>query len=216
MDNLQKMIEQLDTLLAEYDKLAQRSQQHDLSDLPAESQVLVNRLQAAIDRFTVPAHTYARQADLCRADHAHIKLPKLLGIAAALRDDLKAGWFESITELVHAETYSDFLEMAEELCRKGYKDPAAVIAGTSLEVHLRALCGKYGVDVEIDGKPKKADVINADLKKEFAYEMLQQKLVTSWLAVRNAAAHGQYQACNEAEVRTLIDGVRGFILKYPA
>lgn len=216
MDNLQKMIEQLDALLPEYDKLAQRSQQFDLSDLPAESEVLANRLQAAVDRFTVPAHTYARQAELCRADPAHIKLPKLLGIATALRDDLNAGWLESMTELLHAETYSGYLEMAEELLTKGYKDPAAVITGTSLEVHLRALCGKYAVDLEIDGKPKKADVLNADLKKAFAYELLQQKLVTSWLGLRNAAAHGQYQEYNEAEVRTLIDGVRTFILKYRA
>jgi hypothetical protein len=51
--------------------------------------------------------------------------------------------------MIHGETFSDFLAMAEHLLSAAYKDNAAVvaaatIAGGVLEQHLRALCVKYG------------------------------------------------------------------------
>ncbi len=38
--------------------------------------------------------------------------------------------------------------MAEYLLKEGYKDPAAVITGSTLEEHLRKLCIKNGIDIE--------------------------------------------------------------------
>lgn len=216
MDDAQKIIEQLTKLLNERDMLKVRARWDDLSDLPDESEILSNRMQAAIDRLTHSSHTYARQADACRGERAHIKLPKLYGIVAALRDDMRDGLFESLTELVHADTNRDYLDMAQTLLDGNYKDAAAVIAGSSLEVHLRALCVKFGIDVNVNGKPKKAEVMNADLKKAGAYELLQQKQVTAWLDVRNSAAHGGYAKYDADDVRSLIDGVRTFTFKYPA
>jgi hypothetical protein len=216
MSDVQRFISQLDALLAEYADLAARSRHRDLSDFTPESRVLANRLQAAIDRLTVSGSTYAKQADLQRTEPTHVKIVELAGIATALRDDLNAGLWESIVELVHAGTRQDFLEMAEELLSKDYKDAAAVIAGTSLEVHLRALGNKYGVDVQEGGKPKKVETMNTELRKAAAYEALQQKHITAWLAIRNAAAHGHYQDYTTNDVRHLIDGVRDFAMQYPA
>jgi hypothetical protein len=217
MNSSKNVISQLNSLLKEYDDLAAGSQHDDLSDLKTESITLANRLQAAIDRLTVPTSTYARAADVQRGSATHVKLRELRGIAIALRDDVKAGWLESLIELVHADTHNDFLEMADELLGKGYKDAAAVIAGTSLEVHLRSLSAKHGVATQApNGSPKKADTINADLKKATVYGALEQKQITSWLAVRNSAAHGQYTDYVQSDVRHLIDGVSDFAAKYPA
>ncbi len=38
--------------------------------------------------------------------------------------------------------------MAEHLLDEGYKDAATVIAGSSLEPHLRQLCQKSGIPTE--------------------------------------------------------------------
>ena len=92
----------------------------------------------------------------------------------------------------------------------------AVIAGSSLEVHIRALCVKHGVVTHVAGKPKKADTMNADLKKESVYGGLEQKQVTSWLALRNSAAHGKYSDYVASDARGLIDGIQTFAVKYPA
>ncbi|MGW9188095.1 hypothetical protein [Streptomyces rubiginosohelvolus] len=117
---------------------------------------------------------------------------------------------------MHADTYSDYLEMAEALLAKGYKDAAAVIAETSLEVHIRALCIKNGMTTAVAGKPKKATTMNADLRKAGVYDGLQEKEVTAWLGLRNSAAHGDCGDYDHGKVRRFLDGVHAFMKEHPA
>lgn len=69
----------------------------------------------------------------------------LLGIIKTLRLEYSNGWLESVSELIHADVFSDYLEMASEQLEKGYKIPSAVLAGCTLEEHLRLLASRYGV-----------------------------------------------------------------------
>ena len=89
------------------------------------------------------------------------------GILLAVREELAGGWVVSARGLVSAEIFADFLEMAQHLLDEGYKDPAAVVAGSVLEEHLRQLCEKHKIDVVQDGseRPKKADTLNSELGK---------------------------------------------------
>lgn len=217
MTDIEKMVAQLDELLGQYEDFI-RPPRPEGADGSNQARLLVSRLEAAIDRIALPSSSYVRQLELHRGEkRIKYKIHDVYSIAVGLRDDLKAGWVESMVELVHAETYSDYLEMAEGLLGQGYKDPAAVITGTSLEVHVRALCVKHSVDVALpNGSPKKADTMNADLKKAGVYDGLQQKQVTAWLDLRNKAAHGNYADYDQAQVRLFIDGVRAFMWKYPA
>jgi hypothetical protein len=137
-------LDQLDTLLAEYAKL--RGQQTRVSKY-ASNLVLVQRLLAAFQRLTAPTSTYAHVAWL-RANskvHSATRLSELVATASALRDDIAAGWLTSVVELAHADTYYGYLEMAEGLLGQGIQGAVAVIAGMSLEVHLRALVTKHGL-----------------------------------------------------------------------
>ncbi len=139
------------------------------------------------------------------------------GALQALRADYEAGYAESIEELVHADMFADFIGMAQELLDKGYKDAAAVIVGSVLEGHLRQLGVKHGVGIDDDsGRPKRADRLNADLKKAGAYGNLGQKDVTSWLGLRNHAAHGEYDRYDDAQVGLMLQGVTGFLGRLPA
>ncbi len=120
-----------------------------------------------------------------------------LGILLAARDEMIGGWTITARGIVSAEIFSDFLEMANHLLTEGYKDAAAVMIGSVLEEHLRQLCRKAGIDIEIvkpsgDKTPKKADTMNADLAKQGVYGVLDQKNVTAWLDLRHKAAHGKY------------------------
>jgi hypothetical protein len=122
----------------------------------------------------------------------------------------------TVEELVHADLFADFLEMASELLAKGYKDAAAVITGSVLEEHLRKLAGLNGVPIQAGAAHKKADTLNADLVKAGAYNKLEQKNVTAWLGLRNDAAHGKYGNYDEAQVQNFVDNVRDFLLRHPA
>jgi hypothetical protein len=102
------------------------------------------------------------------------------GVIGSLRADVEAGYLRSHTELIHGELFADFLKMAQHLLDQGYKDAAAVIAGTSLEAHLRQLCQKAEVDTITDtGSPKKADRLNSELAAANVYSKLDQKNVTA-------------------------------------
>ena len=132
---------------------------------------------------------------------------------------MAAGYLVSATELIHASTFADFLEMAEHLVGEGYKDAAAVIAGNSLEAHLRNLCAKNAVPADSppgSGRPKRADAMNGDLGGAGAYGKLDQKSVTSWLDLRNKAAHGRYAEYTQPQAELLIAGIRDFITRNPA
>jgi hypothetical protein len=141
----------------------------------------------------------------------------LAGVLNSLRDDYGAGYLATVEELIHRDLFADFIEMAEELVAKGYKDPAAVILGSVLEEHLRKLGLRHGVsDIRADGKPKKADMLNADAVKAGVYEKLDQKQVTAWLDLRNKAAHARYEEYTEAQVELMLQGLRDFLIRHPA
>ena len=147
----------------------------------------------------------------------HRKINTLREIAGALREDIAADWLTSVIELAHVDTYAGYLEMAEGLSGQGYKDAAAVIAGTSLEVHMKALATKHSISLQLpSGAPKKMDAVNAELKAAGVYNALEHKQVTAWLAIRNSAAHGAYGDYDDAAVKAMVEGVGGFAGKYPA
>jgi hypothetical protein len=106
--------------------------------------------------------------------------------------------------------------MATYLSASGYKDAAAVVAGSTLEAHLKQLCARHGISVDSGGKPKKADLLNSELVAGSAYSKLDQKNITAWLGLRNDAAHGNYSAYDKEQASLLIDSVRHFITKFPA
>lgn len=139
--------------------------------------------------------------------------------AAALLADLKAGYLNDANDLAHAEVFTDLLDAAEYLLSVGQKDAAAVIAGSTLESHLRMLATKRitGFDPLNDkGKPKTGSALNAELSGAKVYDATNNKLVTAWQAIRNDAAHGNYDKYTREQVDSMIRGVLGFIANHPA
>ena len=209
--------EQIKELLAEYQRLLGRSQYANLKDLPMESKVLVVQLRTAIDRLAPSASLYRSEAEAKDAQSVHVRIPVYVGILEALRKDIDCGWLTTVEELLRADTFSGFIDMASELLAKNYKDPAAVLIGAVLEAHLRALVAKAGLPTaDSKGRHKSADAMNTDLAKSGVYNVLRQKQVTAWQAIRNASAHGNFGDYAPSDVRSLIDGVRDFVVAFPA
>ncbi len=135
-----------------------------------------------------------------------------IGILTSIKKEIENGWIFSLKGLVSAEIFTDFIEMAEHLLEEGYKDPAAVMIGCVLEEHLRQLCIAYEIETsDSKGKPKKADLLNSELSNAIIYNKLDQKNVTSWLDLRNKAAHGLFGEYNQDQVELMIRGVIEFM-----
>ena len=218
------MLQQLDSVLEN------SKQMHCLGEYMDESlyysvedaATIITSAVAVVRRVAGAGSVYEQQMSNLTTDAYNRSSPQsLMGVLQALRNDVAAGYLDSLVEIVHAELFTDFMDMASHLHEEGYKDAAAVIAGSVLENHIRQLCVKQGVDVEATASsgaivPKKADVMNADLVKAGAYSKLDQKNVTAWLDLRNRAAHGRYPEYTSEQVGLFIQSVRDFITRNPA
>lgn len=215
------VIAQIDALLSEIEPKIDRNSVLGTTYEAADPQPreMRTRALAAIERLSPPGSAYIQEArgvaqTKGRADGYLVV--RLAGILRALRADVQAGYMRTVEEIVHAGVFADFIEMAEDLVGKGYKDASAVIAGSTLEEHLRKLAGKHSITTERSGRPVKADTLNAALVKAGAYNKLVQKQVTAWLDLRNKAAHGHYDEYDRAQVEAMIRDVRSFIERHPA
>ncbi|WP_299339486.1 hypothetical protein [uncultured Psychroserpens sp.] len=138
------------------------------------------------------------------------------GILNSIKFEIENDWLTSIKGLISAEIFSDFLEMSEHLLNENYKDASAVMIGSILEEHMRQLSTANGNPViDAKGRPKKANLINAELAKLNVYNKLDEKNVTAWLDLRNKAAHGNYSEYNKDQVTLMLNSVRDFILRNP-
>jgi hypothetical protein len=178
---------------------------------------------ACIERIGGPGSPYFRQVQdalsIVRGDPTH-NVIFVRGELEALRADVARGFMSTLQERIHAELFSDYLEMAEYLMADDLKDPAAVLAGGTLEEHLRQLCSKNGIDTEEHPsqgpKPKSAETMNSDLYKAKIYGLPEKQQVTAWYALRNKAAHSKYNEYTKEQIALFIQGLRAFFRENPA
>jgi HEPN domain-containing protein len=172
-----------------------------------------------IDRVYGRAHPHFSEFHGCTDNNYFSNAENGLAVIRAIRDEIAGGWLFTVKGLVTAEVFADFLEMADHLLEAGYKDPAAVMAGSVLEEHLRQLCVKNNIAIYETKNGKqvalKADRLNADLAGATVYSKLEQKQITAWLDLRNNAAHGKYNQYDTSQVSALVLGVTDFMVRVP-
>ena len=215
-----QLIEEIDAALQMHDQYRSAAKYDDLSDLKREKQSeLMTCLAATIERVAPSGSVYRKQTESAFAQYGRdnsYMFPILAGVLRALRADYVAGRLRTITEAIHADLFTDFLEMAEHLHGEGYKDAAAVIAGSVLEEHLRKLAQKHDISLQVNERPKKADALNSELAAAGAYSKLTQKNVTAWLGLRNSAAHGHYAEYSKESVTIFLQALGDFFQQHAA
>lgn len=217
-DTYQNYIKHLESIVRMYKDVTP----DDVLISDSDAQGVLARAEVAINKICGEdsAYTARMRAILEGAYIDRFRAELIVGIVRALKGDLEDGYLYSFSELVRGEMFENLIEMAAHLLEEGYKDAAAVIAGASLESHLRQLSNKNSISIDYTAKDgstrkKKAEQLNQELGKS-AYRLFDQKQVTAWLDLRNNAAHGNYSEYDEDQVAKLIEGVGDFISKYPA
>ena len=214
--------EQLNGLLLEYSSLKEQAPHGKYYAWDQQkTNSLLTRSISAIERYGGPQSVYAHQARKQFRDdnYAGANLGRIIGIVDALLQDVQRGSLLSVQEVVHADTFSSFIEMAAYLLEANYKDAAAVICGSTLEVHLRNLIlatNAASASQIRSGARITANKLNQDLTAAEVYGKLDQKQVTAWLDIRNSAAHGKYSMYSQNQVGLMIEGVKDFLERYPA
>lgn len=215
-----EILKQIGAVLEKHREVRSRSQYDDCSDRPGVEVTGLTALMCDTIKRLAPHNS--QYVDSMNSilhkfgiENGYV-VPHIAGILSALRTSYDTGYLLSVEELIHADVFADFAEMADHLLSEGYKDPAAVVIGSTLEGHLRQLCLKNGLAPDVAGKPKKADLLNADLAGQSVYSKLDQKSITAWLDLRNKAAHGKYSEYSKDQVALVVQGVRDFMARVPA
>ena len=163
---------------------------------------------------------YIKEYQNCAQQYNLTSVLNGIDILKRILGDVKEGWLSNLKGLVSAEIFSNFLDMADHLILEGYKDPAAIIIGSVLEEHLRNLCIKNSIAITTTDssgkiKAKRASAMNDDVAKKGIYNLLEQKSVTTWLDLRNKAAHGKYSEYDLKQVINMHQVVKDFIIRNP-
>ena len=120
----------------------------------------------------------------------------------------------SFIDAIRIESESELLEQALVLVNADHRAAATVIAGGSLETHLRHYVDKHGIPVVGDGSISKYNNAVGQARKDNPnlYSANDSKQVDAWGGYRNEAAHkpGEFNRSKE-DVKRMIEGIREFI-----
>lgn len=136
---------------------------------------------------------------------------KYAAILEALRDDVANGYLRRTADLIAAEVFGDFLDMAEHLIGAGYHHPAASLTGAVLEDGLRRLSVKAELKVKVGDD---LSGLNNRLAAKEVYSNLVRKQIDAWTALRNLADHGQFDQVSPGDVRDMHAGVVRFLAEH--
>jgi len=216
-------LKQINEILKEYnDKKGSKSSIPEGGNNDIIIHSLITRIFATLERIVGRNSEYYKHAlSVASGERRASKtLDFLIGTIEGLFHDIKNNYLKSLTEIIFGDVFGDYLEMAEHLLNEGYKDPAAVIAGSTLEEHLKQLYLNNGIDINVQTRiglrSKRAGQINSELAKNEVYSKLDQKSITAWLDLRNKAAHGKYNEYSSKKVEIMVMGIKDFINKNPA
>jgi hypothetical protein len=151
-----------------------------------------------------------------------ISMDNLMNITKTVEIQLKA-IINDAKKLIKVSKYGDLFDLNDgDIQELITRSRAAIeqIAGSTLENHIKELCTKNNIPLNITTQKgihnKKNDQINSDLAAANIYSKLDQKNVTAWLDLRNKAAHGKYLEYSKEQVELLISSIRDFITRNPA
>lgn len=220
------IIREVDELVTAAERLARDASQADhylgpdrvaeLSSIAVRGGQLVQRIYPAGSYYERHYHEVLSSGDFGAMHSNRCRhVSQLAGILKGIQHDLRSGMLDDVRQLLRAEIFVDFIEMAEHLLKEGYKDAAAVIIGAILEDSLRKIAIQHGISiVGSNGKPMTIDPLNTAIVKQSVYTPLVQKQVTSWASLRNHAAHGDFGKYTEDQVQDMLHFVQKFCAEY--
>ncbi len=147
---------------------------------------------------------------------------KLFGLIAGLQEDFDLGLLEKLIERIEANISIDFLEQAQNLLNENPQIrfnyvPAAVLTGAILEKNIKVLCIRQSPPVQLlkaNGENRSLEDLINELKKSLIYNEAKAKQIRSWTAIRNHAAHGEFDQFDKNDVEMMLQGVTNFIADY--
>ena len=151
---------------------------------------------------------------------AHKVHAGVLGILRGLKGDYESGMLDNLSRMIETNVSYDFMEQAEQLLVGDSHQydhvPAAVLAGAVLEDSVRRLCQRQDppIETEVNGDPKKLDLLISDLQKRNVINKPKAAQLRSWASIRNSAAHGRFDEFTRSDAGQMLAGIKIFLADY--
>lgn len=142
----------------------------------------------------------------------------VFGVLKALRDDIRQGRFAPVPDPMYLDpgSFLGFLNVAMQQLSRGDVKAATVLAGSTLETHLRKMASRNGLDIEdAEGAPLPVSRVVTSLIGSGALGEKERQSVEGWLDMRAAASSGRAEQLAEDQVRTMIAGINAFLTRNP-
>jgi len=208
---ISKILHRLDSLIEMGDKVLSTVHDGDFVDNELSCQWSTSSAAILKGVFSENSVHYQHFKDRCQ--HPWRKSDSTSGLATlkAAREDIAGGYLQEVENLVSADIFNDFLEMAEYLLDYGYKDPTASLVGAVLEDGLRRICSNSDITIK---SRENISSLNTKLAAKNVYNRLQQRQIQVWNDIRDNADHGNFQEYKEDDVKDMLVGVRKFLTDY--
>jgi hypothetical protein len=178
------------------------------------------RCVTALVQILPEDHPHRKAADsLAQMSNGKDQLEWGISFLRGIEDDFKNGFLGSLSAAIEAEVAADYMGQAERLLVEGSHGkfdhvPAAVLSGAVLEKALRKLCGEQQPPIQTKaagGEPKTLNPLIDDLKKAAFFNEAKAKQLRGWAAIRNHAAHGEFDQFSRKDVEQMIHGITNFL-----
>ena len=137
------------------------------------------------------------------------KISLVLGVLESAKEEFELGLTDSITHLLAIELFESILDQANQLLKKGFKDPAAILGRIIIESTLKDLCEKKSIEFK---ENEGVSNINEKLKNEGVFTLHQFKICRVNIELGNAAAHGQFEKYSQRDVQKMLDYIEHSLL----
>ena len=132
------------------------------------------------------------------------------GTLLNIREELDADLVRSIATEAAGLVIGDLVALAKEELKAGYSNVAAVLASAALEDALKRKAEELGVNVE----NKTLNAIINSLKSKSFIKGAQVPIVSSFIKLRNAAMHADWDKIQNSDISSLIGFLEPFLLEH--
>lgn len=145
---------------------------------------------------------------------------RAIGILAAAQRELQGDWLVTMRSELYGRFTLDLLGNARKQLGEGRKLAAILLSTSLFENHLQHFSSQNDLNIArvADGKSTQYSAVqlNSRAYKKGLYDRKNNKLIFTWLELRETAAQDGVNAITDEQVSSMIDGMVAFIVQYPA
>jgi hypothetical protein len=167
---------------------------------------VLNLFQRAFGEDSVHFRNFSK---IYNAFHGYAsEFERARGVFRAARSDYLGGYTFTLETAISGEIFGDFVALAKQALRDGYKDVAAVLSCAALEDALKRYAARQGLAV---GDKVMQEVISA-LKASQLVGGAQKTLLDTMPKIRDYAMHANWSKIQPEDVNSVIGFVEQFLI----